>query len=72
LYYRKGTNRGSFGIYVDGVLLKTVNAYSTTTVWQKTYISPSYTDTKYHTLVIKNLSPTGTYIDVDAIDIINP
>jgi len=68
-YYRMGPNRGTFEIWVDGVLLKTVNAYSATTVWQKKYTSPAYTGDDAHTIMIKNTSPDGTYIDVDAMEI---
>jgi hypothetical protein len=71
-YYRRGSNRGTFTILVDGVAVAKLNAYNTTTVWQKKYTSPLYTDTKYHTVVIKNTSPTGKYIDVDAVQIISP
>jgi glucose/arabinose dehydrogenase len=71
-YYRKGPNRGSFTIWVDGAKIATINAYSIATKWQRTYLSPVYNDGEAHTVVIKNISPDGTYIDVDAIEIVGP
>jgi hypothetical protein len=68
-YYRTGPNRGSFQVWVDGVRVITINAFSNTTTWQKIYTSPAYNDNKSHTVVIKNISPNGTVIDVDAIKI---
>jgi hypothetical protein len=38
LSYVAYTNRGSFEVWVDGTLVTTVNAYSPTLVWQKTYL----------------------------------
>jgi hypothetical protein len=69
LYYRTGPSRGTFAVWVDGVKIATINAYNATTVWQQTYISPEYTDGRAHTVVIRNNSPIGKYIDVDAIQI---
>jgi hypothetical protein len=65
------SNRGSFEVWVDGVLETTVNAYSTTLVWQKAYTSLVYTS-GLHTVVIKKVGSSGTFTDVDAIQIINP
>jgi hypothetical protein len=68
-YFRKSPNRGTLTIWVDGVKIKTLDAYSAATVWQKKYTSPLYTDGKAHTIVIKNSSLDGEYIDIDAIEI---
>jgi hypothetical protein len=63
LAYTGEFNRGSFEVWVDGTLVTTVNAYSATTAWQRTYLSPVYVSGT-HTVVIKNVSGR---IDVDAI-----
>jgi len=68
-YYRADPSCGSFKIFVDGVKLADISACSSTTVWQKKYVSPVYTDDNVHTIVILNTSPTGTTMDVDAIEI---
>jgi lipoprotein-anchoring transpeptidase ErfK/SrfK len=69
LYYQKGRDLGAFTIYVDGVKLKTINAYNNTAAFQQKYISPIYADYKVHTVVIEKTSPTGTDITIDAIQI---
>jgi hypothetical protein len=72
LTYAGYTNRGSFEVWVDGVLVTTVNAYNASLVWQRTYTSPVFT-LGVHTVEIKNTNtPAGSYIDVDAIRIIAP
>jgi glutamyl endopeptidase len=72
LTYAGYSNRGSFEVWVDDVLVTTVNAYSASLTWQRTYTSPVY-DSKEHTVVIKNTNtPAGSYIDIDAIRIIAP
>jgi hypothetical protein len=68
LTYTAYTNRGSFEVWVDGTLVTTINAYSASLVWQKTYISPVYT-AGVHTVVLKNIGPSGI-TDVDAIRIL--
>jgi hypothetical protein len=54
-------------VWVDGVKVTTINANNTAIGWEKTYTSPPYTGSNSHTIVIRNISPDGTYIDVDAI-----
>jgi thermitase len=71
LTYSKSSNRGSFEVYVDGTLLTTINAYSAATLWKQTYSSPFYS-AGTHLVVIKNIGPSGKYMDVDAIQIIAP
>jgi glucosylceramidase len=66
-YYAQHTNRGPFEIWVDGSLLTTIDPYATTRTWQNTYTSPVYTDTATHTVEIKNISPNGMQVDIDAI-----
>jgi V8-like Glu-specific endopeptidase len=71
LSYTAYSNRGQFEVWVDGVLITTINAYSTSLAWQRTYTSPSFA-TGVHTLMIKNVDPAGAIIDIDAIQIIAP
>jgi hypothetical protein len=67
LYYSKMSNRGSFEVWVDGTLLTTIDAYSSSALWQQTYTSPMYSDGDSHIVVIKKVgSGRG---DVDAIQI---
>jgi hypothetical protein len=67
LYYSKMSNRGSFEVWVDGVLLTTIDAYSPGKVWQQTYTSPMYSDGDIHIITIKKVG--SGRIDVDAIRI---
>jgi hypothetical protein len=71
LSYSKGSNRASFQVYVDDVLVDTINAYDTATSYATFTSSVSGTDA--HTVTIKhdgpNNSASGTYVDVDAIQI---
>jgi hypothetical protein len=73
LTYTTSPTSGSFEVYVDNVLVTTVNAYSATTLWQQKYTSPVYSENKIYTVTIKHDGPnnsySGTYIDVDAIQI---
>ena len=68
--YVTATNRGKIKVNVDGNPVTTLNAYSTTTVWRKTYTSPLFTYGT-HTVTFTHAGPTGSYIDVDAIKILN-
>jgi hypothetical protein len=70
LYYSKMSNRGSFEIWVDGTLLTTIDAYSSSTVWQETYTSPMYSDSDSHIVMIKKIG--SGRIDVDAIRVVDP
>jgi hypothetical protein len=70
LTYTGYTNRGSFEVWVDGAKVTTVNAYNASLTWQKKYVSQIYA-VGIHTVVIKNTNtPAGSYIDVDAIQIL--
>jgi hypothetical protein len=68
LTYAKASNRGSIGVYVDNVLVGTINAHSSSTLWQQTWTSPSLT-AGVHTVRFVHAGG-GTYIDVDAITIL--
>jgi len=67
--YNTNSNRGNIQVWVDGSQIATINAYSASLVWQKTYTSPSY-PLGEHTVVFKHGGPSGTYIDTDAIRIL--
>jgi len=68
-YYTQYTNRGNIQVFMDGSLtpLVTINA-SGALVWQKTYTSPTFAPGT-HTVVFKHGGPSGTTIDIDAIQI---
>jgi hypothetical protein len=70
LSYTAYNNRGSFEVWVDGGLVTTINAYSASLVWQKTYTSPQYS-AGVHTVMLKDVGGSA-YQDVDAIQIISP
>jgi hypothetical protein len=63
-------NRGMIQINVDGNPLTTINAHSTTTVWRKTYTSPILSPGT-HTVTFIHAGPANTYVDVDAIKVLN-
>jgi len=67
--YLANTNRGSIEVSVDGTLVATINA-NAPLKWQTTYTSPVFTYGT-HTATFKFTGPSGTYADVDAIQIIN-
>ena len=68
LSYTQDVNRGDIGVYVDGSLVTTIHAAGTFQ-WQEVYISPVYTSGT-HTVQLKHAGG-GTYIDVDAIQILD-
>jgi hypothetical protein len=65
LTYAKASNRGSIDVYVDGTKIGTIIAYSASTLWQRTWTSPSFTAGD-HTVRFVHAGG-GTYIDIDAI-----
>ncbi len=69
LTYTANSSRGVAEIYVDGALYATVNQYSATLAWQRTWTSGILTGATPHTIRI--VHKTGTYIDLDAITVIN-
>ncbi len=68
LTYFKASNRGLIDVYVDGTKIDTINAYDPTMIWQATWTSPSFTAGN-HTLRFVRAGSSGTYIDIDAIQI---
>ena len=65
LYYTQYTNRGNIEVYVDNVLVTTINANGAL-VWQKTWVSPNL-GAGVHT--VRFVHASGTYIDIDAIQV---
>jgi hypothetical protein len=70
LSYTAYSNRGSFEVWMDGALETTINAYSATLAWQKTYTSRAYANGT-HTVMLKNVGGS-TYQDVDVVQVIGP
>ncbi len=68
LTYTKANNRGLIDVYVDGVKAGTINAYSASTLWQQIWTSQVYPAGE-HTVRLVHAGNSGTYIDVDAIQI---
>ncbi len=58
---------GFVDVYVDNVKIASFNQYNPTLAWQKTWTSPALTSGT-HTVRFEHVS--GTYIDIDAIQII--
>jgi RHS repeat-associated protein len=69
LYFQATSNRSNIMVSVDGGTPIAVNAYNATNLWQQSYTSSVYTDTGSHTVTISTPG-NGTYIDVDAIQIV--
>jgi len=69
LYYTQYSNRGNIQVFMDGspTPLTTINA-SGALLWQKTYTSPMFSPGT-HTVVFKHGSPSGSTIDIDAIQV---
>ncbi|HSA99185.1 MAG TPA: M4 family metallopeptidase, partial [Anaerolineales bacterium] len=68
--YVKASNRGLIDVFVDGTRIAQLNAYSATLAWQQTWISPILTP-GLHTVRFVHAGG-GTYIDIDAIQVIAP
>jgi hypothetical protein len=66
LFYTEGTDRGNIDVWIDGSLITTINAKTSSVAWQHKYISPSFA-AGTHTVQFKHAGPTGTYIDLDAV-----
>jgi glucose/arabinose dehydrogenase len=67
----KGTNRGRAEVWVDGVKVKTVDLYASSTQPRKVVFSKEWASAGSHTVEVrvlgtKNASSTGTRVDVDA------
>ncbi len=66
LTFTGNVNRGNLDVYVDNVKVGTVNQYSSSLTWQKTWTSPTFTNGT-HTL--KLVHATGSIVGIDAIEI---
>jgi hypothetical protein len=67
----KGPNRGKAEVWVDGVKVKSVDLYSSTTQARRTMFVQHWPDSGPHTVEVrvlgtKNATSTGTRVDVDA------
>ena len=69
LTHAGNTDRGQVQVYVDGSLAGTLDEFNPTLLWQKTTNGPTVTNGAH---VLKLVHSTGTYIDIDAIQIITP
>ena len=69
LTYTGNTNRGSFDVYVDGGFVATINEYAAVRKWQAEWTSGNL-GAGPHTVEFRNMSPNGTIVDIDAIEII--
>ena len=69
LIYTGYPNRGQVDVYVDNVKEGTIDQYSPSATWQKTWTSPVFTNGT-HTLKLVHV--TGVYSGIDAIQIIAP
>ncbi|HSB01652.1 MAG TPA: fibronectin type III domain-containing protein, partial [Anaerolineales bacterium] len=69
LTYLKANNRGLTDVYVDGIKVGQINSYSSTTLWQQVWTSPTLT-AGVHTVRFVHAGG-GTYIDIDAIEVLN-
>ena len=67
--YLKYSNRGNIEVWIDGVKVDTINANGPTLTWQSLY-TKSGLSAGTHTVVFKHGGPSGTFIDVDAIQIL--
>lgn len=67
LYYLGYTNRGVADILIDGVKVTSLNQYSPSLVFQKSWQSPILEDNGPHTLTIRHAS--GAIVDIDALKV---
>ncbi len=69
--YIKAPNRGNIDVWIDGVKVATINAYSASLIWQAVYTKNGLAN-GIHTVVFKHGGPGGRFIDIDAIQILVP
>ena len=67
--YSGNTTRGLVDVYVDGTKEDPFSEYKPSFAWQQKWTSPSYGE-GVHTVVLEHM--TGTYFEIDAIEIIGP
>jgi hypothetical protein len=66
--YTRHPNRGSIEVWVDGSLVTTINANAGSLLWQQVYTSPVLSSGN-HTVRLVHAGPSGSYIDVDALQV---
>ncbi|MDM8000479.1 MAG: hypothetical protein QUS33_10895, partial [Dehalococcoidia bacterium] len=67
-WYGKSKTMGSVAVYIDGVQVGTINQYGTTTVWNVSWASKDL-GAGVHTIKLKNLGPSGKYMNLDALQV---
>jgi hypothetical protein len=70
LTFTKHPNRGLIDVYVDGSKIHTIDAYSPVLAMQSTWSSPAFAAGD-HTVRLVHAGSSGSYIDIDAIQILN-
>ena len=70
LTYSERSSRGEMDIFVDNNFVTTINANNPIATWQKTWSLPSALSAGYHT--VKVVHKSGSFIDIDAIEITAP
>ncbi len=73
----KGSNRGKAGIYLDGLLVQTVDLYAPSTSLGQVVYSASFAESGAHILEIRVLgtkrsASSGTRVDIDALIVMQP
>ncbi|MFN7622585.1 MAG: hypothetical protein ACK5RS_05500, partial [Acidobacteriota bacterium] len=71
LRYSKTSWRGTISLFVDGVKVDDVNAYSATTAWQSVYQRAGLA-AGIHTIEIRHGGAAGSIIDVDSLEVYSP
>jgi hypothetical protein len=68
LFYIQYYNRGDIDVWIDGVKVDTINASSSEIKWQSTYTRTGLSNGT-HNVVFRHAGPSGSFIDIDAIQI---
>jgi hypothetical protein len=70
LTYSKYSNRGNLAVYIDDnpTPIATINQYGATRVWLAEWTSGDL-GAGPHTLKLVHAGPSGTVVDVDAIEV---
>jgi hypothetical protein len=68
----KGANRGKAGIYLDGVLVQTLDLYASSIQARHIVYSASFATSAAHTIEVRvlrqrNASSTGNWVDLDEV-----
>ena len=73
----QGSNRGRAGIYLDGVLVQTVDLYASSLRVGQVVYSAAFAESGAHTLEVrvlgtKRAASNGTRVDIDAVIVMQP